>query len=140
MTPSTTREELERLGITPLETADYELFDLPLRGSADVREIEKIAVDERIGIDNFSRRVDIALKSREPDDVAIYSVPDGDINTPAHTVSFRELRHNIAGTAALLQTSGHQRSDVTAILLPSVPPIYWAILGAMRAGIVFPVN
>lgn len=140
MKPSSTREELERHGITPLETADYELFDAPLRGSADVRDIEKVAVDTRIGINNFSKRVDIALKSRNPDDVAIYYVADGDINTPAQTVSFHALRRDIDATAALLKTSGHQRSDVTAILLPAVPSIYWAILGAMRAGIVFPVN
>lgn len=131
---------MRRLGLEPLETADYELLDRPLRHRNDVLEIEREAVERRIGIDNFSNRIDIALSARRPDDVAIYYVSDGDIGTPAQTVSFRALRDNIAGTESLLASSGHQPGDVTAILLPAVPSIYWAILGAMRAGIVFPVN
>ncbi len=140
MSASTTRQEIQQQGFAPLATADYELFDVPLRNSADVRAIERIPVQERVGIDNFSRRIDIALRGRDPADVAIHYVSDGDIHTPAQTVSFGALRQNIAGTAALLRQGGHSPSDVTAILLPAVPSVYWAILGAMRAGIVFPVN
>ena len=35
----------------------------------------------------------------------------------------------------------HRRlGDAVAVLLPNVPQIYWAILGAMSSGIVFPPN
>ena len=140
MNPSPVREELKQRGHALLETIDYDLLDLPLRSSADIRALEQTPVEQRIWIDNFSQRIDIALAGRKPDDTALYYVADGDISTPAQEVSFVQLRGNIARTAALLRSGGHQASAVTAILLPAVPSIYWSILGAMRAGIVFPVN
>ena len=39
-----------------------------------------------------------------------------------------------------LRVSGIGRGDVVAVLLPTVPAIYWSILGAMTAGIAFPIN
>ena len=140
MNPHHTRDELLRQGFTLLATADYDLLDLPLGNSADVKAIERTPVEERLKIANFSTRIDIALAARDPADIAIHYVADGDVNTPAEEVSFRQLRTNIARTTALLHASDQSAADVTAILLPAVPSIYWAILGAMRAGIVFPVN
>lgn len=140
MNPPRIEDQLRAQGHTLLETADYALLDQPLASSADVRAIEKTPLAQRLAIDNFSQRLDIALAGRKADDTALYYVPDGDINTPAQEVSFRELRNNIARTSALLHAGNAEASQVTAILLPAVPSIYWAILGAMRAGIVFPVN
>ena len=140
MTPPRIADQLRAQGHTLLETADYALLDQPLASSADIRAIEQTPLDQRIAIDNFSQRIDIALAGRKPDDTALYYVPDGDINTPALEVPFHQLRSNIARTAALLHGGATQAGGVTAILLPAVPSIYWAILGAMRTGIVFPVN
>jgi fatty-acyl-CoA synthase len=121
-------------------TADPALLDRPLRSIADVEAIERTPLDERLNIVDFSRRISIALAARNPDDDAIIYVPDGDVDRAAQRVAFLELRRRIDRTAALLRAHGIGRTDVVAVLLPAVPQSFWSILGAMRAGIVFPVN
>jgi fatty-acyl-CoA synthase len=119
---------------------DTALLSRPLRCLADIEEIERVLLQERLRIDNFSRRVALAIDARRPDDVAIHYVPDGNIDRVTERVSFSELKRNIADTAALLRNHGIGRGDVVAVLMPAVPSIYWSILGAMAAAIVFPVN
>ena len=53
----------------------------------------------------------------------------------AERVSYRALQANIRRTASLLHANGIRRGDVVAVLLPNVPQIYWAILGALSTGI-----
>lgn len=122
------------------QTADGALLGRPLASIADIEEIERVPLEARIALDDFSRRIGLALATRAPDDAAIMYVPDGDVGRPAACVSFRALRRNIDRTAALLRAHGIGRGDVIAVLLPAVPSIYWAIIGAMAAGIVFPLN
>jgi fatty-acyl-CoA synthase len=122
------------------QTADAALLDRPLRSIADIVAIERMPLDEHLTIVNFSRRVALALEARDPDDAAIFYVPDGDVDRAAERISFSELRSKIDRTASLLRDQGVGRNDVVAVLLPAVPAIYWAILGSMAAGIAFPLN
>jgi fatty-acyl-CoA synthase len=121
-------------------TAEAALLARPLRSIADIEVIEATPLEERIGVVDFSRRVDLALAARAPDDDALLYVPDGDAEREAERVSFRTLQANIRRTASLLHANGIRRGDVVAVLLPNVPQIYWAILGALSTGIVFPPN
>jgi fatty-acyl-CoA synthase len=123
-----------------LETADAELLAKPLCSLADIEAIERTPLAERLRIVDFTRRMDIALASRDSADIAIHYIPDGNIDTPAVTVSFGELRRNIARTAALLRDHGIARGNPVAILMPAIPALYWALLGAMATGIAFPIN
>jgi fatty-acyl-CoA synthase len=122
------------------ETADAALVSRPLRSLADIEEIERVPLEERLRIDNFSRRIALAIEARNPDDSAIHYVPDGDVDRIAERVSFGELKRNISATASLLRSHGIGRTDVVAVLMPAVPAIYWSILGAMAAAVAFPVN
>ena len=122
------------------ETAELELLNRPLRSMADVEEIEKVPLSEHVKVVNFSERIDLALAARDPDDIAISYVEDGDIDRYPHRTSFRELRSHIDKTASLLRAHGINREGVVAVLLPAVPTSFWAYLGAMSAGIVFPIN
>jgi fatty-acyl-CoA synthase len=122
------------------QTADAELLARPLRSLADIAAIERVPLEARIGVSDFSQRIALGLAARAPDDTAITYVPDGDVDRAPQRVSFRALRRNIARTAGLLRDCGVGRNDVVAVLLPAVPSIYWAIIGAMTAGIVFPPN
>lgn len=140
MTLLSTAVELQKEGHAALETADQALLDRPLRSIADVEEIERTLLDERLKITDFSRRVELALAARNPDDTAIFYVADGEVTSIAEEVSFRKLRSNIYQTSALLRSCANGQANVTAILLPAVPSIYWSILGAMSAGIAFPIN
>src|SRR5262249_50047487 len=122
------------------ETAEAHLLNMPLRSLADVEEIERVPLNERLKVVNFSKRVDLALAARDPDDIAISYIEDGDIGRSAHQTTFRELRSNIDKTASLLRAHGINRRDAVAVLLPAVPTSFWAYLGGMSAGIVFPIN
>ena len=122
------------------ETADADLLAQPLRSLADIEAIERTPLDERLTIVDFSRRIALGLAAHRPEDTAIFFVPDGDVERPAERISFRDLRRAIDRTASLLRYHGIGPTDVVAILLPAVPAQYWAILGAMKAGIVFPLN
>lgn len=122
------------------ETADRALMAQPLRSRDDIKEIEGVSLSERLRVDNFSQRIDLALASRSGTETALYYVPDGDVNAAPTEFSFATLRANIDRTASLLRSRGIGRQDAVAVLLPAVPEIYWSLLGSMAAGIVFPVN
>jgi fatty-acyl-CoA synthase len=122
------------------ETADAALLDQPLRCLADVEAIERIPLDQRLGIVDISHRIALGLAARDPDDTAIFYIPDGNVDSPAAEISFAALRRNLARTASFLRAGGIGRADVVAVLLPGIPAIYWSILGAMAAGIAFPLN
>jgi fatty-acyl-CoA synthase len=109
-----------------LETADYALLDRPLRSLADVEAIERTPLAERLQIVDFSRRMEIALASRDQEDTAISYVPDGDVGRAAEEVSFRELRSNIARTSALLRSCGYGRAGYAAGV--------WQLLNAFSLG------
>src|ERR1019366_2982526 len=99
MTLQSTAVELQKEGHAPLETADRALLDRPLRSIADVEEIELTPLDERLKITNFTRRVELALAARNPDDTAIFYVAGGEVTSFAEEVSFRKLRSNIYRTS-----------------------------------------
>jgi fatty-acyl-CoA synthase len=139
MMASDSTESTGRTLVVP-ETADADLLDHPLSSIADIETIERTPLEARLQVIDFTQRVALAFAAREPDDIAIHYVPDGDIHREAERFSFRTLRDNIDRTAALLRNHGIGRHDVVAILMPAVPALYWSILGAMSSGIVFPVN
>ncbi|MDB6042474.1 MAG: AMP-dependent synthetase and ligase [Gammaproteobacteria bacterium] len=130
---------MERTLVVP-ETADAELLNGELRSLADMEAIERTPLEERLPVNDFTRRVALALAARDAADTAIFYVPDGDIERQAECISFATLRDNIERTASLLRAHGIGRTDVIAILMPAVPALYWSVLGAMSAGIPFPVN
>jgi fatty-acyl-CoA synthase len=139
MMPPVATQSSEGMRVVP-QTADADLLGKQLRSVADVEAIEQTSLDERLKVLDFTRRVALALAARDPADAAILYVPDGDTERPAECVSFATLRDNIARTRSLLRAHGIGRNDVVAILLPAVPDLYWSILGAMSAGVPFPVN
>jgi fatty-acyl-CoA synthase len=121
-------------------TADADLLGRPLRSLADVVAIERTPLEQRLAVASFSGRIALALAAHDQEETAIFYVADGDVERPAERISFAQLRRNIHRTAALLRAAGIGRSDAVAVLMPNMPQLYWAILGAMMAGIVFPIN
>jgi fatty-acyl-CoA synthase len=139
MTLSDAAQSTARTLVVP-ETADADLLDKELRSVTDMEAIERTPLDERLTVVDFTRRVALALAERDAEDTAIFYVPDGDIDRRAERISFATLRDNIDRTASLLRAHGIGRNDVIAILMPAVPSLYWSVLGAMSAGVAFPVN
>ena len=57
------------------ETADAALLNQPLRCLADVEAIERIPLDDRLGVVDISRRIALGLAARDAGDTAMDGVP-----------------------------------------------------------------
>jgi fatty-acyl-CoA synthase len=127
------------IAIVP-ETADADLLALPLRDISDIERIERVPLENRLAIVDFYRRIALALAARNRDDTAIHFVPDGDVDGIVHETSFGTLRGNIERVASLLRSRHIKHPDVVAILVPTMPAVYWTIIGAMVQAVPFPLN
>ena len=122
------------------ETADAELLARPLRDIGDIERIERIPLENRLPIVDFYQRIAIALAARNRDHTAIHFIPDGDVDAVVHETSFGTLRGNIDRVASLLRSRHIKHPDVVAILLPTMPAVYWTIIGTMAQAVPFPLN
>jgi fatty-acyl-CoA synthase len=122
------------------ETADADLLALPLRDISDIERIERVPLENRLPIVDFYQRIAIALAARNLDDTAIHFIPDGDVDAVVHETSFGTLRGNIDRVASLLRSRHIKHPDVVAILLPTMPAVYWTIIGTMAQAVPFPLN
>jgi fatty-acyl-CoA synthase len=122
------------------DTADAELLAQPLRDLSDIERIERIPLENRLSIVDFHQRIDLALAARNRDDTAIHFIPDGDVDGIDHETSFATLRGNIERVASLLRSRHIERSDVVAIVMPTLPAAYWTIIGTMAQAVPFPLN
>ena len=122
------------------DTADSELLARPLRDIGDIESIEATPLGSRLAVVDFHQRIALALAARKRDDTAIHFISDGNVEGTADETSFGALRRNIARVAALLRSRGIERHDAVAIVLPTMPALYWSIIGAMSQAVPFPVN
>ena len=122
------------------DTADAELLARPLRDLSDIERIERVPLENRLSVVDFHQRIVRALAARNRDDTAIHFIPDGDVDGVDHETSFGTLRGNIERVASLLRSRRIERTDVVAILLPTMPAVYWAIIGTMAQAVPFPLN
>jgi fatty-acyl-CoA synthase len=138
MTPSRagSREPIDVIA----QTADAALLGQPLRTLADIETIERVPLEDRLSVIDFHQRVAMALESQDPAKTAISFIADGEVDGAVEEISFSTLRDRISRTTALLRRHAIGRGDVVAILLPTMPATYWAIVGTMRRAIPFPLN
>jgi fatty-acyl-CoA synthase len=105
-------------------------YDLPLRTIADVQAIEQVPLERRIFSWNLNDWIDRGL-ARDSDKIAISYVEDGDPTRAPVEVSYAQLRARATQVANLLHGFGLQPHDVVLIVLPTVPQLYTALLGAL---------
>ncbi|MGH8325328.1 MAG: AMP-binding protein, partial [Steroidobacteraceae bacterium] len=122
------------------QTADAELLERPLRTAADLAAIEQVPLEERLRVTDFYERLMLALEARRADETAISFIPDGDLSGPVEEIPFGALRRKTELTAALLGSRGIGRGDTVAIVTPTLPAAYWAMMGAMAQAVPFPLN
>jgi fatty-acyl-CoA synthase len=130
---------LSPLTVVP-ETADAELLALALRDLSDVERIERIPLENRLSVVDFYQRITFALAARDRDDTAIHFIPDGDVDGSVHETSFGTLRRNVERVASFLRSRHISRADAVAIVLPTMPAVYWTIIGTMAQAVPFPLN
>ncbi|RZL94132.1 MAG: hypothetical protein EOP82_05675 [Variovorax sp.] len=111
----------------------------PLRTMADVEAIEQIPLEQRV------TRWDFALNLLDgcridPQRAALHVTHNGNLDGPLLTWSFADLEHRSIQIANLLRASGVGPQDVVAIVSPTVPALFAALIGGLLAARPFPIN
>lgn len=110
-----------------------------IHGPADVIEIEKVPLTERIKATSTYEMLRDAAR-RSPDKPAVLFLRDGLPDETPLSWSYRALFGRITQLANALHRLGVGPRDVTSILLPNLPHYHIAMWGAEAAGIANPIN
>lgn len=106
----------------------------PLRNIKDVEELERTPLEQRLlswDVNDWIRHgLDLA-----PQKTAIRYIDDGNPAGPQVTVSYAELKRRTTATANLFHSLGVGPADPVLFLLPTIPQLYWVMLGSLAAGI-----
>jgi fatty-acyl-CoA synthase len=111
----------------------------PIRTIADILEVEKTPLDQRI------TRWDFALNlldgcRHDPARAAIHATHNGDIDGEIITWSFADLERQSLRIANLLRANGIGAEDPVAIVSPTVPALFATFIGGLLAARPFPIN
>ena len=106
----------------------------PLRNLADIEELERVPLEQRLpswdANDWIQRGLDLA-----PPKVAIRYIADGNPDSPAIQVTYRELKQRTIAMANLFHSLGVGHGDAVLYLMPTIPALYTVMLGSLAAGI-----
>jgi fatty-acyl-CoA synthase len=122
--------------------AARDAFPIPsatIRNLADVRALETIPLEQRIGVDSTYELIGQSASLRAGQ-VALVFLPDGRLDAAPVEISYEQLFGRITQTANLLHDLGVGPTDVVSYLLPNRPETEYVLWGAEAAGIVAPVN
>ena len=111
----------------------------PLRHLSDVQEIEKTPLEDRI------QRWDFALNLLDgcriaPQRAALHATCNGDLDGPLVTWTFAQLEQHSVRVANFLRARGVRADDAVAIISPTVPGLFAAMMGTLLAAKPFPIN
>ena len=112
---------------------------MPIRTLADVVELEKTPIRERLTEQNVYERLQ-KVANRIPDRLAFRSLMTGDTTEVPRDVTYREFIRKTTQAANLFISLGIGPQDVVSLLIPLVPEAFFALFGAMVAGIANPLN
>jgi fatty-acyl-CoA synthase len=111
----------------------------PLRTLQDVEELERVPLDQRV----FSWDLNDWIARGcmlDPDKIAIRYIADGNPDSAPTLLRYRELQSRAIQAANLFHSLGESADDVVMYVLPTLPQLYVAMLGAVRAGVACGVN
>ncbi len=111
----------------------------PLRTLRDIEELERVPLDERIFSWNLNDWIARGC-ALDPAKIAIRYIADGDPDGETVAISYRELQKRSNQAANLFHSLGVSANDVVLYVLPTLPQLYVAMLGAVSAGIACGVN
>src|SRR5262245_62301217 len=111
----------------------------PLRTLRDVEELERVPLEERI----FSWDLNDWIArgcALDPDKVAIRYIADGDPDSAPLCIRYGDLQARATRSASLFHSLVVSAGDTVMFVLPTLPQLYVAMLGAVAAGIACGVN
>jgi fatty-acyl-CoA synthase len=111
----------------------------PIRSLADIEALEAVPFEDRIERWDFGLNLldGCALDGGK---TALMATDRGDVDGEARSWTYAELRRRALAVANLLRAQGVQADDAVAIVSPTVPGLYAALIGSFLAGRPFPVN
>lgn len=111
----------------------------PIRDNTDARALEQTPLDELLTAANAFDAIRQRAEA-DPDNIALKFLAPGDVEAPAHEVSFGQLMAGSYQTANMFHDHGLRPGEVVSFLLPLCEEAYCTILGGEAAGIVNAVN
>ncbi|MGZ3320062.1 MAG: acyl-CoA synthetase [Xanthobacteraceae bacterium] len=111
----------------------------PLRTLQDVEQLERVPLDTRVFSWNLNDWIARGC-ALDPEKIAIRYIADGDPESEPITISYRQLHARAIQAANLFHSLGVSADDVVMYVLPTLPQLYVAMLGAVSAGITCGVN
>ncbi len=112
---------------------------MPIRTLADVVELEKTPASERVPEQNVYERLQ-KVANRIPDRLAFRYLSTGDPGEISRDVTYREFIRKTTQAANLFISLGIGPKDVVSLLLPLCPESFFALFGAMTAGVASSLN
>lgn len=112
---------------------------MKIRTEADVAEIEKVPVGERIGNGNVLDLLRAAVRDNAQR-IAIRYLAGTTAADPVRDVTFEALQSHTLQVANLLHAEGIGPGDTVTLLMPGMPETFFALWGAEIAAIANPVN
>ena len=112
---------------------------MKVRTQADIAELERVPVTERIRHTNIADLLRDAA-TRNADRVAIRYLSGTGPTDPVRDVTYAELLRRVIQAANLLRAEGIGPDDTVTLLMPSVPETFFAMWGAQIAAVANPVN
>ncbi len=112
---------------------------MPIRTLADVVELEKTPASERVPEQNVYERLQ-KVANRIPDRLAFRYLSTGDPGEISRDVTYREFIRKTTQAANLFTSLGVGPKDVVSLLLPLCPESFFALFGAMTAGVASSLN
>src|SRR5262245_25108713 len=110
-----------------------------IRTQADIAELERVPVSERIRHSNVADLLCDAA-AHNAGRVAIRYLPGTQASDPVRDVTFDRMWRRVVQTANLLHAHGIGPDDTVTLLMPSVPETFFALWGAQIAAVANPVN
>src|SRR5262245_21469213 len=121
-----------RVSLPAMPAPHGERYDLPVRDLADVATIELMPLEQRIFSWNLNDWIDRGLK-RDPAKIALTFIADTDPESRPVHLTYGELQARATLIANLFKALGLQTDDVVLLLLPTLPALYAALLGALKS-------
>lgn len=106
---------------------------------SDVAAVERVPVADRLLGGHVYEAIGRAA-SRHPERPAIHYLPQGSVDDPGVTYSYRQFFGRITQTANLLHELGIGPGDAVSLLLPVIPEGFFFLWGGETAGVANPIN
>jgi fatty-acyl-CoA synthase len=111
----------------------------PLRTLRDIEELERVPIGERVFSWDLNDWISRGC-ALDREKIALRYIADGDPESEPTSISYGELQRRATQAANLFHALGVSSDDVVLFVLPTLPQLYVAMLGAVACGIACGVN